>query len=247
MLRQLEGIILKTRDYGETHKIITIYTKEIGKITAIARGANKPKSKLSAVSQVFIQGEFLIYVTKGLSTIQQGQTLSSFRHIREDIVKTAYAAYLIELTDKLIEEKRPDPFIYDQLSKTLAWIDEKEEFMIPLMMFELKLFAKGGFAPIVDRCVRCGRTEGFQSFSIQEGGVLCEQCYPIDDRAIQLSTSILKLLSIFLHVGLERIGDISVKQSNEQLLRKIFDQYYDQYGGFALKSRNFLSQIDLLK
>lgn len=247
MLRQLEGIILKTRDYGETHKIITIYTKEIGKITAIARGANKPKSKLSAVSQVFIQGEFLIYVTKGLSTIQQGQTLSSFRHIREDIVKTAYAAYLIELTDKLIEEKRPDPFIYDQLNKTLAWIDEKEEFMIPLMMFELKLFAKGGFAPIVDRCVRCGRTEGFQSFSIQEGGVLCEQCYPIDDRAIQLSTSILKLLSIFLHVGLERIGDISVKQSNEQLLRKIFDQYYDQYGGFALKSRNFLSQIDLLK
>lgn len=247
MLRQLEGIILKTRDYGETHKIITIYTKEIGKITAIARGANKPKSKLSAVSQVFIQGEFLIYVTKGLSTIQQGQTLSSFRHIREDIVKTAYAAYLIELTDKLIEEKRPDPFIYDQLSKTLAWIDEKEEFMIPLMMFELKLFAKGGFAPIVDRCVRCGRTEGFQSFSIQEGGVLCEQCYPIDDRAIQLSTSILKLLSIFLHVGLERIGDISVKQSNEQLLRKIFDEYYDQYGGFALKSRNFLSQIDLLK
>lgn len=247
MLRQLEGIILKTRDYGETHKIITIYTKEIGKITAIARGANKPKSKLSAVSQVFIQGEFLTYVTKGLSTIQQGQTLSSFRHIREDIVKTAYAAYLIELTDKLIEEKRPDPFIYDQLSKTLAWIDEKEEFMIPLMMFELKLFAKGGFAPIVDRCVRCGRTEGFQSFSIQEGGVLCEQCYPIDDRAIQLSTSILKLLSIFLHVGLERIGDISVKQSNEQLLRKIFDQYYDQYGGFALKSRNFLSQIDLLK
>ncbi len=247
MLRQLEGIILKTRDYGETHKIITIYTKEIGKITAIARGANKPKSKLSAVSQVFIQGEFLIYVTKGLSTIQQGQTLSSFRHIREDIVKTAYAAYLIELTDKLIEEKRPDPFIYDQLNKTLAWIDEKEEFMIPMMMFELKLFAKGGFAPIVDRCVRCGRTEGFQSFSIQEGGVLCEQCYPIDDRAIQLSTSILKLLSIFLHVGLERIGDISVKQSNEQLLRKIFDQYYDQYGGFALKSRNFLSQIDLLK
>jgi len=247
MLRQLEGIILKTRDYGETHKIITIYTKEIGKITAIARGANKPKSKLSAVSQVFIQGEFLIYVTKGLSTIQQGQTLSSFRHIREDIVKTAYAAYLIELTDKLIEEKRPDPFIYDQLNKTLAWIDEKEEFMIPMMMFELKLFAKGGFAPIVDRCVRCGRTEGFQSFSIQEGGVLCEQCYPIDDRAILLSTSILKLLSIFLHVGLERIGDISVKQSNEQLLRKIFDQYYDQYGGFSLKSRNFLSQIDLLK
>lgn len=247
MLRQLEGIILKSRDYGETHRLIMIYTKEIGKITAIARGANKPKSKLSAVSQVFIQGDFLIYVSKGLSTIQQGQTLASYRHIREDIVKTAYAAYVIELTDKLIEERKPDVFIYQQLCKTLAWIDEEETFMIPIMMFELKLFAKGGFAPSVDQCVNCGRSDNLQSFSIQEGGVLCEQCYPIDARAIQLHPNVLKLLSVFLHVGLERIGDISVKQSNKQLLRTLFDQYYDAYGGFVLKSRNFLSQLDLLK
>src|SRR5690625_3279383 len=209
MLRQLEGIILKTRDYGETHKIITIYTKEIGKITAIARGANKPKSKLSAVSQVFIQGEFLIYVTKGLSTIQQGQTLASYRHIREDIVKTAYAAYVIELMDKLMEERNPDVFIYNQLCKTLAWIDEEETFMVAIMMLELKLFAKGGSAPFVAKCVNCGRADNFQYFSIQEGGVLCEQCYPIVARAIQLHPNLLKLLSVFLHVGLERIGDIS--------------------------------------
>lgn len=247
MLKQIEGVILKTHDYGETHKIITIFTKEIGKITAIARGANKPKSKLSAVSQVFIQGEFLIYFTKGLSTIQQGQSIASYRYIREDIMKTAYAAYMIELTDKIMEEKKPDPFIYDQLCQTLSWMNEKEEFMIPLLMYELKLFAKGGFAPVVDRCVSCGRTDRLTSFSIQEGGVLCEQCFSRDARAVQLMPNLLKLLAICIHVGLERIGDISIKKHNEQLLRTIFNEYYDEYGGFYLKSRKFLAQIDLLQ
>lgn len=247
MLRQFEGIILKTRDYGETHKIVTIFTKELGKLSAIARGANKPKSKLSAISQMFIQGDFLVYVTKGLSTVQQGEIIASYRYIREDILKTAYASFIIELTDKLVDERKPDPFIYNQLCQTLTWINEKDEFMIPLLMFEMKLFSKGGFAPIVDRCVNCGRTNTLTSFSIQEGGVLCEQCYPIDARAVQLSPSLLKLFKIFLHVGLERIGNISVKKQNKQLLRTLFNEYYDEYGGFYLKSRKFLSQIDLLQ
>lgn len=247
MLRQIDGIVLKTRDYGETHKIITILTKQLGKISAIARGANKPKSKLSAVSQVFVQGNFLIYVSKGLSTIQQGQIMASYRSIREDIIKTAYAAYVIELTDKLLDEKQPDPFFYHELSGTLDWIDEHNDYMIPIMMYELKLFAKGGFAPIVDRCVICGRAQLFHSFSIQEGGVLCEQCHHYDNRAVQLHPSLFKLLSIFIHVQLDRVGTISVKKENEQVLRKLFDQYYEAYGGFTLKSKKFLSQIDLLQ
>lgn len=246
MLRQVEGIVLKSRDYGETHKIITIYTKQIGKITAIARGANKPKSKLSAVSQVFIQGDFLIYVSKGLSTIQQGQTMASYRHIREDIVKTAYTAYIVELTDKLLDERQPDTFLYEQLCQTMRWIDMNDTFMIPIMMYELKMFAKGGFAPVVDRCVICGRTESLHSFSIQEGGVLCQQCHHMDPRSVLLHGSLFKLLAIFLHVELERIGTISVKSENEQLLRRLFDQYYEEYGGFTLKSKKFLAQIDLL-
>ncbi|HLR73538.1 MAG TPA: DNA repair protein RecO [Pseudogracilibacillus sp.] len=247
MLRQVEGIVLKSQDYGETHKIITIFTKEVGKITAIARGANKPKSKLSAVSQVFIRGEYLVYLTKGLGTIQQGQTVNSHRYIREDIIKTAYAAYMLELTDKLIEEKTPDVFIYHQLQQTMAWMNEQEAFMIPLLMYEMKLFNKGGFAPVVDGCVNCGRSDELTSFSIQEGGVLCKYCFSMDERAVQLPANLIKSLSIFLYVGLERVGNISMKKQNEQLLRTLFLEYYDVYGGYYLKSRKFLKQIDLLQ
>ena len=247
MLRQIEGIVLKERDYGETHKIITIFTKQLGKVNAIARGANKPKSRLSSVSQVFIHGNFLIYLSKGLSTVQQGEIVHSFRHIREDIIKTAYASYIIELTEKISETKEADPFLFSQLQQTLSWINEQDDYMIPIIMYELKLYQKGGFAPITNQCVNCGRKEFPFAFSIREGGLLCGQCITIDENAVRIPNSIAKILPILENVGLERVGNISVKKQNEQLLRKVLDHYYDQYGGFMLKSKKFLSQLDLLK
>lgn len=248
MLEKIEGFIIKAVDYGETHKIVTIFSKKYGKISAIARGAKKMKSRMAAVTQPFIHGEFLIYINeKGLSTIQQGDVIDSLRSIREDIIKTAYAAYIGELTDKLMETFNPDYYIYDQFLQTIKWIAENEEMEIAVMMYELKLFEKGGFAPIVDRCVRCGDQNNLISFSISEGGLLCNQCTYNNDDSINFRNSVAKLLHIFSKVGLERIGTVSIKPENQHLLRKILDAYYDQYGGYYLKSRRVLKQLELLE
>lgn len=247
MLEKLEGIVLKTQDYGETHKIVTIFSKRIGKFTALARGAKKTKSRMAAVTQPFIHGEFFVYLNKGLSTIQQGEVINSNRAVREDILKTAFTAYIVELTDKLVDPDEPDYPLYEQLIKTISWIAEHDDADIPIMMYELKLYRKGGFAPTVDRCINCGRTDDLTSFSIAEGGLLCNRCITIDQHAIPLAKSVAKLLHIFLEVGLEQVGTITIKEQNKQLLRKLLDAYYDQYGGYFLKSKRFLKQIDLLK
>src|SRR5699024_5062164 len=112
--KKINGVIIKTQDYSETHKIITIFSNKIGKFTAIARGAKKPKSRMAALTQPFIYCEFLVYISKGLSTLQQGNSLNSFRSIREDIFKSAYAAYIAELTDKLMDSHSPDSYLYEQ-------------------------------------------------------------------------------------------------------------------------------------
>lgn len=246
MLHKTDGIVIRTQDYGETHKLVTIFTKKIGKITAISRGANRPRSRLTAVSQLFIEGDFLLYVPKGLATLRQGDVLESFRNIRQDLSRTAYAVYIVELTDKLIEEKEPDPFIYEQLKLTLEWINRKDEYAIPVMMYELKLFKKGGFAPVIDRCVNCQSVQKPFVFSIKEGGALCPRCIAMDEHAIQLDPILFKILSICLHIGLDRVGNINVKDKNILLLRMIIDQYYDRFGGFYLKSKKFLKQLDEL-
>ncbi|WP_156290702.1 DNA repair protein RecO [Oceanobacillus salinisoli] len=248
MLEKIDGIIMKTKDYGETHKIVTIFSKKLGKFTALARGAKKPKSRMAAVTQPFIFAQFFVYVNKGLGTIQQGEIIDSNRTIREDIVKTAYAAYIMELTDKLIEDDRIGaPYLFEQLQETMKYITENEESDIPIMMYEVKLYKKGGFAPTVDRCANCGSKEAPFSFSVAEGGLLCLQCIHMDSEAIRLSNTLVKLLYILSEVSLERVNTISVKKENKDVLRQLLDTYYERYGGYYIKSRKFLGQLDMLK
>lgn len=247
MLEKVDGFVIKSQDYRETNKIVTIFSKRFGKFSGLARGAKKPKSRMAAVTQPFVYSQFFVYMNSGLSTIQQGEIIDSFRGIREDIIKTAFAAYIAELTEKLLDSKSPDADLFQQFYETLKWIADNDDAQIPIMMYELKLFQKGGFAPIVDRCVNCGSTESPFWFSIAEGGLLCKFCSHMDPASIALPETLAKLLYVFASIGLQRVGSISVKEQNKQLLRQILDSYYNHYGGYYLKTKHFLKQLDQLK
>jgi len=247
LLEKIDGFIIKEQDYGETNKIVTIFSKKLGKFTCLARGAKKPRSRMAAVTQPFVFSRFFVYINSGLSTIQQGEVIDSFRPVREDIFKTAYASFIAELTDKLLDSKQPDGTIFSQYYETMKWIAENDDARIPVMMYELKLYKKAGFAPVVNHCLRCGSTEKPFFFSISNGGLLCGKCKDLDPEALFLPDRLPKLLYIFSEVGLEQVGSISVKEQNIKLLRKLLDAYYDQYGGFYLKTRRFLKQMEQLE
>ncbi|MBM7569633.1 DNA repair protein RecO [Aquibacillus albus] len=247
MFEKVEGVVLRTQDYGETHKIVTLFTMEKGKVGLVARGAKKPKSRMAAITQPFIHGTFLLQIGTNLGTLQQGEVLTPLRKIREDIIKTAYASYIAELTDKLLEEKQPDAFHYKQLLKTYQWIAEDKDPEVLSMIYEWKMYKKAGFAPVIHQCVNCSTKQTPYHFSVQEGGVLCPRCQWKDSTAIALSEHLFKLLYIFSEIDIERIGSISVKDENKQLLKQLMEDYYDRYGGYYLKSKKFLKQLDLLQ
>lgn len=245
MLEQIDGIVLKTKDYGETHKLVTIYSGKYGKFQALAKGAKKPKSRMAAVTQPFIFARFFVYISSGLSTVQQGELMDSHRTIREDFVKTAYSAYIAELTDKLIENKDNDPYLFRQFQQTIQWVEREERAEIPIMMYELKLYKKAGFAPVLHQCINCSGKEAPYVFSIVEGGLLCSRCRSMDPEAFEISPKMAKLLYVFSEVDLEQIGSIQMKPENVKKLQKILQAYYERYGGYFIKSRKFLDQLDL--
>ncbi|WP_407268424.1 DNA repair protein RecO [Radiobacillus sp. PE A8.2] len=247
LFEKVEGIILRTQAYGETHKIVRIFTKERGKIGLMARGAKKPKSRMAAITQPFIHGSFLIQSGSGMGTLQQGEVLTSLRTIREDIVQTAYATYLAELTDKLLDEKKPDPFLYQQLLQTYTWMTEGKDAEVLAIIYELKMYRKAGFAPVLHECVNCGNKETPNSFSVNQGGILCTRCMHIDPNAYHMTDKLVQLMRLFSTIDVARIGDINIKQENKQKLQQIMEAYYEQYGGYFLKSKKFLKQLDLLK
>ncbi|UOQ86038.1 DNA repair protein RecO [Gracilibacillus salinarum] len=247
MFEKVEGFVLKTQDYGETHKIVTLLTPSLGKVGAIARGAKKTKSRMAAITQPFIHGSYLIQPSSGLAVVQQGEVLSSFRKIREDIFKTGYTSYLAELTDKLVDPKQYNPFIYQQLLHTVNKINVGQDAEIITMIYEWKMYKEAGFAPVVTQCVSCGRKDELKAFSISNGGLLCRQCLSIDPNAIAVPEKVAKLMAIFAWVEVEQIGNISVKPENKIILQQIMEQYYEEHGGFFLKSKKFLKQMNKLQ
>lgn len=248
MLQKCEGIVIRTTDYGETNKVVTLYTREWGKVGVMARGAKKPNSRLSAVTQLFTYGYFLIQKSKGLGSLEQGEMISSLRSIREDIFLTAYASYIVDLTDKATaDEKKPNPFLFELLYQTLSLINEGYDLEILTNIYEMKMLDLFGLHPCLDHCSVCGSTNGQFSFSVREGGFICHLCVEGDPYAIKISQATVKLLRIFYYFDLSRLGSIDVKSETKLQLKKVISAYYDEYSGLHLKTKRFLDQMDKMR
>ncbi|RPF55601.1 DNA repair protein RecO [Aquisalibacillus elongatus] len=247
MFEKVQGIVVRSRDYGESNKIITLYTKEYGLISAVARGAKKSKSRMAAITQPFIYGSFLVQMNKGLGTLQQGDLLHSMRGIREDIIKTAYVSYITELLTKVVNEREPNSSVFDELYTSLERIENGDDPLAITLMFELKMYYIGGFAPIVNHCVFGHRDRPIAAFSISDGGVICDQCIHRSEDYFKLTPNAYKVLKLMSQTSIKRIRDISIKSDTLKLIREMLEHYYERYGGMPIKSKRFLDQMHLLE
>lgn len=244
MLLKVEGIIIRSTDYGESNKILTIYTKEQGKIGVMARGAKKPKSRLSSISQLFIQGIFMVQKGSGLGTLSQGEVLNYYRPIQQDIIKTAYASYIVELVDKTLQEDKHSKSVYVMLEKALLSISEGLDPEVIMFIVELKMLRFSGVNPYLDGCVNCGTKEGTFSFSIREGGFLCSKCKQIDPYHIPITPQTAKILRLLYYLDIRRLGKINVKPETKKQIKGILSEYIEEYTGTKLKSKRFIDQLD---
>ncbi|MBU8905673.1 DNA repair protein RecO [Desertibacillus haloalkaliphilus] len=244
MLQKAEAIVIRTTNYGESHSILTLYTREFGKVGVMARGAKKPKSRLASISQLFIYGSYLFHKSPGLSTLNQGEIIHSFRTIREDLTRASYASYVVELIDRLTDERQRNPYLFELLWQTLQYMDEGVDPEILTRVFEVKMLIVAGIRPQLDCCASCGQTEGDFAFSIKEAGFICHRCFHKDPYVMKISTHTVKLLRLFYHFDLNRLGKVSVKQATKQELKEVISAYYDEYSGLSLKSKRFLDQLE---
>lgn len=244
LFQKVEGIVLRTIDYGDSSKILTIFTKERGKIAGMARGAKKTNNRFAAMSQPLAYGYFLINESTGMHTIQQAEVIEQFRDIQKDIFITAHASYIIELFDKAVEEKQGQSFLYDLLLGALRALEEGYDYEIVTMMCELKLLPLFGITPQLHECVSCQRTDLIAAFSVREGGFLCAACKSIDYNAFPITSGQVQFMRALYLIDIHRLGSVTVKTETKKLLRKILDDYFETYCGVYFKSKRFLNQLD---
>lgn len=243
MLIKTEGIVIRTRDYGESHKVVVLFTAERGKLPVLARGAKKPRSRLGAVTQLFTQGLYLCFLGSGMGTLSQGELLSSHHAIRSDLLLTATAAYLVELLDRLTEDMEPLPVLYRHLSSTLDHLEAGTDPDILARIFELRVLEAAGYRPVLDKCVSCGSRDRPVRFSVRQGGFLCTDCLKRDAQTIPLSETAARILRLLQRMTPDRIGEVRVKEETKVQLERVLRAFIDEYTGIPFKSRPFLDQL----
>lgn len=245
-MEKTEGIVLRAIDYGETNKIVTLLTSRYGKIAALAKGANKPQSRLASVSQPFMLGHWFLYGGhSGMASVSQADLIESFRGIREDLHRSAYASCMAELTDRVIEEREPYPGVFQLLLHMFHSLQDGKDPSVLLQIFQIKMLSAAGIQPDLQHCADCGKPiESSIRFSIRFSGPLCHDCQDADSHGIWMKPNILKLLKLFQQIDITRLGKIDLSEEVKRQSDRVIRQYVEEQGGIYLKSRLFLDQLD---
>ena len=193
-----EGVVLKTIKLGEADRIVTLFTRDHGKVRAVAKGIRKTKSRFGGRLEPFTHSALLIYRGRSLDTITQADILTSFDEVRTDYDRLTAAATLAELVEKVTPDRERASSTYRLLLEGLdALRTDKGGTVVPA--FLIKLLSISGYHPQLTTCAGCGETtSGLGGFSPGLGGAVCADCWRDDRDALQCSVDRLRLLGRLL-------------------------------------------------
>lgn len=241
MIEKIEGIVVAEKSYGETSKILDIFTKEYGIIGVLSKGCKKMKSPLRSISSKFTYGIFYLYYKENkLSTLTSVDVLHIFKNIKSDISKISYASFLLELASSTFRQNQNNE-IYDLLIASLLKIEEGFDPMVITNILELKYLNYLGVMPSVDACVLCGNTKNITTLSSIRGGYICTNCLTTEEI---VSSKTIKLIRLFYYVDIAKISKLEIGNKEKMEISRFLDDYYDSYTGLYLKSRNFLRDLN---
>lgn len=251
MLYRVQGIVIRSMDYGEGNKILSIYTEPAGKVGVMVRGAKKTNSRYAAVAQLLTHGDFVFFKSgKGqLGTLNQAELIDSHQKLREDLILAGYGAYLAELYEKLMPEEESSPMMFEQLKAGLEAIEGGKDGGVVAHAIEMKMLGLSGYMPQLEQCVSCGvnlaDSGSFSvALSVQQGGVLCPRCRHTDPRAIMITGATHKLLRLFQRLDLRRLGTTEIKPATKAELKQCMRAFMDTFFDIRWKSRSYLDQME---
>ncbi len=242
MIEKVEGIILNEKSYGETSKIINLFTKEHGIIGLMAKGAKTMKSPLRSVTGKLTYGSFyIVYKQDKLSTLTNVDVINYFKEIKMDIDKISYASFLLELAEQVYRHNNNEA-IYQLLIDALLKIEEGYDPMIITNMIELKYLDYLGVMPVLDGCCKCGSKTNITTLSSSLGGYLCRNCQTMHEHMNDPKT--IKLIRMFYYVDISKIEKLEIKDKYKFEINTFLDEYYERYTGLYLKSKAFIQNLN---
>jgi DNA repair protein RecO (recombination protein O) len=177
-----EAIVLKTIDFGETDRILTLLTRHFGKVSVVAKGIRKPTSRLAGHAEPLTHAMYQLARGRNLDVLTGAQSHALYRSLREDLHGIAAGWYVAELADRFALERSPSAPLFDLVESALRHLAAGYAPALVCRWFDLHLLDRTGFRPELGRCVQCrvSPTEITNAWIVDAGGLVCAACAPAD-------------------------------------------------------------------
>jgi DNA repair protein RecO (recombination protein O) len=251
-LYRTEAIILRRADFGEADRLLTVFTPRRGKLRVVAKGARKPASRKSGHVELFTRSTLLIAKARSLDIVSQAETVEAYRALREDLLRSTYAHYIVELLDRFTRDEEESVELYDLLADTLARLCDAENPALVARFYELRLLTLAGYQPRLFDCVHCGQVlREIESeappyaFDCAQGGVLCDKCAPQFADALPLSLAALKVLRHTARVEWPAFASLKLRPLVAREVEQTMQRYITYILERNLQSVEFLRTLRL--
>lgn len=176
---RVDAVILRHSDYGEADRLLTLFTRQIGKTRAIAKGARKIASRKAGHIEPFTYARLQLAKGRDMLILTQADTVEAYQPLREDLILTGHASYVLELLDRFTyQDETENSGLFRLLTETLARLASKADPWLVIRYYEMRLLDHLGFRPQLFECANCRREilPEDQFFSFSAGGVICPHC-----------------------------------------------------------------------
>jgi len=233
-----QGLVLKKTDVGEADQLLTIYTKDFGKLEILSRGGRKIAAKLRPATEVFCWSEIEFVQGKNQKRLTDAILIDNFRKIRKNLLKLAIAFQIVSVTDELIPVQEADEKIWQCLIETFQRLKDlpaKQNQGLKLYYyFFWSLVSLLGYQPELYHCRLCQKklSAGQFYFSAQEGGLICQNCYKKVKLVQEISRDTIKILRVILKKDWPCLARL-----------KLTKEHFAQLAAITEETKKFLTSI----
>lgn len=227
MYLKTQGLVIRVIAYNDHDALLTVLTKEQGKLTVKARGLRRKNTPLAAPCQLLTYSEFSLFEYKGMYTINEAQALELFQILRKDLNKLALATYFAQVAELLSQEDMPTPDLLSLLLNCLYVLDKRElPNMLVKAVFELRSACIAGYMPDLQGCYRC-RDSCADRFNIVNGRLECSSCRGSDESGLRLplTPGMLDAMRYICFCGPQRLFSFQCGEESILGLNSITESY----------------------
>ncbi|MBN3038852.1 MAG: DNA repair protein RecO [Candidatus Omnitrophica bacterium] len=243
-IQKSEAIVLKTHNFRETSLIVNFFTKDFGKIHGLIKGIRNEPQRYGGLPLNFSRNHIVFYEKpqRELNLVTQCDTEDGFTAIRQDLQKTNYALYFIELLDTVTQNFDKNVHLFELTVKALYSLAQDYDCWQIARVFEIKLLNLSGFKPRLDACVHCQKTdiEGGE-FSSTLGGIICPNCISKDKDSKKVLPGTIASLEYVEKSSWEKSLNLKLSKKIGQELEEILYSFLEMHLDKRSKVRKFLN------